>query len=568
MSILGALAISTQGMKSQATALSTIGANVANVRSGGYKRSDPFFQTLQSKTTFEQSDINANRPILSQRISLQGLLKGTTNDLDLAISGDGFFITRTTFDSSGETLYTRDGSFAQFALNDITIQDGTSTITTKDSYLIDKNGNYLLGYPANADGTFPTTGAPEPMRVDPYSFIDNGRATTEVDLAFNFNSNTLALDTTDPATTDHMTAVASLNTTGTKPARMEITTISFVDSNGDRQTARMNFTKASANLWDVSLTYQGAPTAQVDTVTIGGTIETGDSYSVTVNGTTASYTATATDTLATVTSQLTNVLNASNAISQVATATSSGGVITLTADTAGEALTTTSAAVNGGATNDNTATSATLTANFNGLTEAPAGDPIRIDFAGSGTVSSYTTTIGGTSILPAIPPSFTMTYPAETAGDADGIASFTMDISGFTQYAANFHQQRYSDNGYEASPISRVGFNTTGHVVGYFSSGNSVSLYQVPLANFVNPDGLQSTNGMAFRETAESGEPDIQVSTSSGKATFLPNTLEISNVNLADEFTALIKTQRAYSSSVKAFQTVNEMMQLVKDMKR
>ena len=557
MSILGALSISTQGMKSQATALGVIGTNVANVRSGGYKRSDPFFKTLQSEATFEQSDINANRPVISQRISQQGTLRGTNSDLDLAIIGDGLFITRTTFDTSGDILYTRDGSFAQSSVNDISVTDIVSgtTVSTKDAYLVDKNGNFLLGYAANADGTFPTSGIPAPMRVDPYAYVDTGRPTTAIDLAFNLNSNTPALDPDDPTIYDHLSAIDSLETTGIRPAGMDVSTIDFIDSNGERQSARINFTKGSENQWDMSLTYQDLPIAQIDTVSIGGAIEAGDSYSIAIDGITVSHTAIGGDTTETVVNALLTKLANSNPVSMIVTATAGAtpGTIDLTAVNPGNPFTTTPTALDGGGTPDNTSSVTTPTANFTGLTTTT---PTTIVFE-DGKVST-----------PTAPLSFSIAYPPSEPGGASSTAAFTMDVSGFSQYAVDFHQQRYSENGYEASAISRIGFDEVGHVVGFFATGNSVSLYQVPLANFINPNGLESTNGMTFRETAESGTPDIQLVTESGKAIFSPHTHEISNVSLADEFTAMIKTQKAYSSSAKAFQTVNEMLQLVKDMKR
>ncbi len=552
MSIIGALSISTQGMKSQATALGVIGTNVANVQSGGYKRADPFFQTLTGKRTFEQSDINANRPIITNRIDLQGTISGTSNAMDTAISGDGFFITRTTFDNSGETFYTRDGSFEQFALNDISVTDPVtgSSYLTKDSYLVDKNGNFLLGYAARADGTFPTSGRPAPMRVDQNAFSNTGRATTVVDLAYALNSNATAITGT------HLNAVSTFESSGVRPAGMEVFPIDIVDSAGIMQSARINLTKASASQWDMSLTYQDVPVAQVDTLSIAGTVEAGDTYSATINGATATYEAITGDTIASVTTFLTNKINLTDAISQDVLATvGAGGTITLTAKSPGSTFSASASSLDGGGTPDNTATSVNTTPNFTGMTTlAPT---TAINFNGSGEV-----------VTPTAPISFSFTYPASTAGGASTTAAFTMDISDFSQFNTPSRRERYSQNGIESAPISSIGFDNVGHVIGYFSTGNSVPLYQVPLANFANPNGLETHNGMTFKETEFSGKPDIETVGASGRASFISHAVEVSNVSLVDEFTAMIKTQRAYSSSAKAFQTVDEMLATASQMKR
>ncbi|MBC8241663.1 MAG: flagellar hook-basal body complex protein, partial [Alphaproteobacteria bacterium] len=343
MSILGAFSISTMALQAQATALHQIGTNVSNVSTGGYRRADVQFQSVLGNQMFGERDQGGIRPVIHQRIDSQGVLQGSTSSLDLAISGDGFFITSTDF-AATDIVYTRDGSFRQAAVNDITVTDSISgaTFTTKDGYLVDKNGYYVLGFPALEDGTFPTTGTPVPMRVDKNAFSASGLPTTAAELIVNLDSNAAIV-------ADHLTAVNNLNTGGTKADGMETLTIDFVDSNGNDQDARLNFTKSALNTWDISATYQGAGTAQVDTVTLGGTIEAGDAYTVTVGGTSVSYTALATDTLASVVGNLVTALNGDSVIAGRATAAAGAtpGTITLTAATAGTAITTSAAATFG-----------------------------------------------------------------------------------------------------------------------------------------------------------------------------------------------------------------------------
>ena len=81
----------TLGMKSQAHALDTIGINVANVHTGGYKRTDTRFETMISKNLSQQTDLGGIKPKDYQRIDSQGILQGSDRDLDVAINGAGFF---------------------------------------------------------------------------------------------------------------------------------------------------------------------------------------------------------------------------------------------------------------------------------------------------------------------------------------------------------------------------------------------------------------------------------------------------------------------------------------------
>lgn len=670
MSILGAFSVSTLAMRSQSTALHMIGTNVSNVQTGGYKRTDVQFQSVLGNQMFGELDQGGVRPTMQQRIDSQGQLVGTTSSLDLAIGGDGFFITSTDF-AATDIVYTRDGSFRQAAVNDVTVTDPFSneTFTTKDAYLVDKNGHYLLGFPPNADGTFPTTGTPAPMRVDANAFSDTGLPTTAAELIVNLDSNA-------PLVTDHLTAVSDHDTGGTTADGMEFLTIDFVDSNGNSQTARLNFTKSDLNQWDVSATYQAGGTAQVDSVTLTGTVETGDRYSVQVGDYTANYIAQSGDGMAEVVTGMVSALNASSAIANQVTASAGTGTgeIILTAATAGVAFTTLAGATNAsptaqvdtltisgnvetgdvysytiggttasytvtgadgslsdvvnglvasingtavinstvnatagtgageiiltaraagsaftgtasvtdisGGTFPNTATVAnttanvspvadnggsvtTTTANASGLTTTAV---TQIPFVGDGRAGTASTTIVGGVDSPS-DISFSFSFPA-TANDPASTATFDLDIAGITQLANPFQLQLYSQDGHENALIQEVGFDAQGHVIGFFSNGNSKELYQVPLAKFRNPNALESANGMVFRETGTSGTPLIETVTSSGIASFIPASIEISNVNLVDEFTAMIRTQQAYNSSANAFRTVDEMFETLVQTKR
>ena len=79
---------STLGMQSMSHALNTIGSNIANVNTGGFKRTDTLFETVLSQTMDKnQSDLGGVKPKDYQIIDQQGVITSTTRDLDLAIVG-------------------------------------------------------------------------------------------------------------------------------------------------------------------------------------------------------------------------------------------------------------------------------------------------------------------------------------------------------------------------------------------------------------------------------------------------------------------------------------------------
>ena len=110
-------------------------------------------------------------------------------------------------------------------------------------------------------------------------------------------------------------------------------------------------------------------------------------------------------------------------------------------------------------------------------------------------------------------------------------------------------------------------FDASGHIVGTFQDGTQRTIYKVPLAQFQNPAGLEMMNGMVFRETPESGTVSTVFADVSGRASFTPFARELSNVDIATEFTRMLMVQNAYNSSATVFKTVDEMVSVARDLK-
>jgi flagellar hook protein FlgE len=174
MSTFGAFQASVLGMVSQSHALGVIGANIANVATGGFKRTDAHFETLLGRTIASQpGSPDLDGPLTSQsdlagvttkdyaRISLQGELAGSQGTYDVAINGPGFFVFGEGPVGSGRMVFGRDGAFATLpgALVTPTLPDGT-TVQSAETYLTDGGGRYVLGWPAGSNGGFPERTAP------------------------------------------------------------------------------------------------------------------------------------------------------------------------------------------------------------------------------------------------------------------------------------------------------------------------------------------------------------------------------------------------------------------------
>ena len=123
-------------------------------------------------------------------------------------------------------------------------------------------------------------------------------------------------------------------------------------------------------------------------------------------------------------------------------------------------------------------------------------------------------------------------------------------------------------NGGLLGTIASVEVSPEGKVSAIFSDGSARAVFQLPIATFQNPDGLTRVSGNAFSTSSASGNVAINAPGSLGAGMIAPGTLEASNVDLAQEFTNMIRFQRAYSASSKIITTVDDMLQEVSNLKR
>jgi len=503
--------VATLGMRSQAHALNTIGINVANVKTNGFKRTDTEFETLLSRSLGPQSDLGGIKPTDFQRIDQQGFINSSTRNLDIAINGDGFFYVSPTFNVSNEVFFTRDGSFqigiADGQTSDITADDG-DTITVSNGYLVDSNGHFVLGASPDANGIFSAAGALAPMRIDESAFVGQSTQSSTARLQLNLDSN---------------------KTPGFDATTADQFNIELVDSAGEMRSVQLNFYRSfTDNAWQI------VPIAD-------------DATSLSLTGSAFSETAARV-------AYTSNTIQAKSA-SDIAVAGAFAGLKT------GDPIT-----VGGSTSNDGTYTISSISADGSTVTLSTSTLT-----GGSETLATALTS----SQVVASPMAFngngTIQTPTSSTLDvtwSDGSTnSVVIDTSTMQQYAGGFTPFLYEHNGLASASMTSIKFDQSGHIIGSFGDATERIIYKLPLAQFQNPDGLQAHNGQIFSETTNSGTASFVFADESGRAQLSPFSIEVSNVDITREFSRMIQVQNAYNHSATVFRTVDEMVTVARDLK-
>ena len=143
-----------------------------------------------------------------------------------------------------------------------------------------------------------------------------------------------------------------------------------------------------------------------------------------------------------------------------------------------------------------------------------------------------------------------------------------ISTGGLTQYDSPSEMNQSVVDGLAYGVLSTVEVDQDGYVNALFTNGMSQRVYQLPLATFANYSGLNSEEGGAFSSSPDAGSIILTAAGESGAGNIQAKALEASTVDLAEEFTNLITTQRAYSASSKIITTADEMLDELIRLKR
>ena len=142
------------------------------------------------------------------------------------------------------------------------------------------------------------------------------------------------------------------------------------------------------------------------------------------------------------------------------------------------------------------------------------------------------------------------------------------ESSGLTQLAAPFSPTNVTKDGSPIGEIQSVEIDQQGFVEAIYNTGFRRKLYQVPIADVPNMNGLTAQNNQAYSVSADSGGVYFWDAGTGPVGSYAGYALMESSTDIAAELTSLIETQRAYSSNAKIIQTVDEMLQETTNLKR
>jgi flagellar hook protein FlgE len=244
MSLSAALSTAVSGLTAQSRALSAISENIANSSTTAYKTTDVYFQSLVSGGAGSSASTSAVTAKSNQAMTVQGTVASTSVSTNIAIQGDGFFVvTSDPTAAASQDMYTRNGSFE----------------TNAKGYLVNTEGNYLMGFATDADGTILASNTNDLTGLEAINLSSIGgtaKATSTVTM------------------TGNLPADAAVGDTFT-------TSMQVIDSLGVSHTVGQSWEKISDNSWELTLS---DPVLTSDGVTQSGTISTG-TYAVTFSAT-------------------------------------------------------------------------------------------------------------------------------------------------------------------------------------------------------------------------------------------------------------------------------------------
>jgi flagellar hook protein FlgE len=156
---------------------------------------------------------------------------------------------------------------------------------------------------------------------------------------------------------------------------------------------------------------------------------------------------------------------------------------------------------------------------------------------------------------------------------ANGATAQSIDPSGIrftgsTQYSLPSSVIVLNQDGIPSGTVTSINIDTDGIISGLFSTGQSVPLFRVALADFASPEGLRHVGNTLFSESTESGQAIFGTPGSGSFGTVLSGTLELSTVDLATEFVKMITTQRGFQASSRTITVTDTLLEEITNLKR
>lgn len=545
MSLFGSMFVGVSGLSAQSQAMSAVSNNIANVNTTGYKKIDVSFGSIVTTETnsgkYAPGSVQALRTLTANQ---QGAIQQTSSATDTAIIGNGMFVVQKNPQSSSfeQQLYTRSGSFQE---------DG-------QGFLRNETGFYLMGWPLDSEGNLPAAQA-DPSSLVPVDVAFLGgltKATTNGSLAVNLDANQQQADYPIP---------------DAAPAHFG-RGLRVYDTLGQRQDIEFQFTKHN------SPTASAVSDIGIDNVALDTTLATlpsidvGEEIVIDIDGVTDTYAVTAASTV----QDFLAFVNTSPNLGDRALATlSEDGAIQITAVQLGASMSITDGAIVAG---DGAATALGF------LVSPPPPIPtvfpgglsqLRTDPNPNGWWQLDIVNSSNGELLSSGHLNFQKNGQVNSIPDAEGEVKITLsdiewgngaerqeidvNIRNLSQFGGAYNVIFAEQDGAELGLRTGVEIDSEGVVSARFSNGQSAAIYKLPVATFTNPNGLVEASGNVYTETTDAGSFNLREPGTGGAGTINGGALEVSNVDLAEEFAKMINIQRSYSANTKVINTADEM---------
>ena len=544
--------IGLSGLNAAQADLKITGNNIANVSTIGFKQSRAEFADVYATSKFGSVSTAIGSGVrlaaASQQFT-QGNIIFTENNLDLGITGDGFF---TMADVSGNQVYTRNGQFK----------------TDKEGFIVDNSGSSLRGYGVDAVTNNINTGSVIDLQIISTNIAPEPTATASIianiDSGEALPSNPIfsmdAKGTVDPGSYNHTTSFTSF------------------DSLGNPMLTSMFYRKTASNTWDVAIKqvdangniFQNFDSSYAsfsapkpgDPEIIFVPTSTQGSNEVAAAITDAAALAPGTPATA---EQAVIISNAY--INAYDTAYHAGMLTTPTmaspfaaANTAGITAADAAAVVLG----LDAGTIAAITG-ASGAAQAAAVTPESITFLNNGTIDLTSVGSGSGSfntIFNLANTNLTNPVMSDTGGALQA-QIIAIDLSGVTQYGANFGVTNLSQNGFTTGQLSGIDVDQSGVISARFTNGQSNRLGQVFITNFTNNQGLSQLGDNYWGESFASGQGIVNAPGEGNAGLINSGSLEDSNVDLTEQLINLITAQRNFQANAKTITTADTITQTV-----
>ena len=505
------------GLNASSKQMDVIGNNIANVNTVGFRAGKIHFADILSQSI---TGMQVGRGVAISDVATQfspGSFETTANATDLSIDGDGFFIVR---DDEGGSYYTRAGAFH----------------VDSDGYLVDTNGLNVQGY--NLLSTDPNT-----ITDLSLSNVQSApSATSTISIGANLNSDTATGATFNAA----QTVYDSQGKTHTLKATYQKT-----EENGywSCRTFLDNTEAASQTCYGLKFDSNG-DLDKVYTSSITGTATEGaDTIYTTAGAGTATHTI--------------------NNVGQLYKDTTAEIILTRGADENTWTITQDGGYTNMALSLGTVGIDDTVAVDLDG--EGGADITFTLSTAGWADGDTLEYTINQTETDPA---DVSLTFGALSNGATIGSSNvITWDLAGttaqtITGYASTSVVKALTHDGYSSGVLKSLSVTSVGVLSGFFTNGQTSDIGQIVLADFSNPWGLKRMGNNLFGETSTSGAAVQNNPGSAGMGDISPNSLEMSNTDIATEFINMITAQRAYQASAKIVTVTDEMMATLMSVKR